>query len=1011
MAHTILNVDDYEPGRRATSRILKRAGFEVKEASTGNEALSLAHEMPDAIVLDVNLPDISGFEVCRRIRADPATARIPVLHLSAAYRDPNSKVHGLEGGAQAYLTQPIEPAVLIAYIDTLVRAREAEDALASEKRRLEVTLRSIGDGVITTDTQGRVIALNRKAEELTGQPEEEAIGRPVEEVFHIINEQTRDRCDNPVEKVLRTGSIVGPSNDTVLIAQDGTERILADNGAPVRDDAGNVLGVVLTFRDVTQERRWTHTLEENERRLSTLFANLPGIAYRCLNDSNWTMEFISEGCLELTGYSTADILDNRVVSYSDLIHPDDRHDIWSQVQRALAKDRPFQLEYRIRTRSGEERWVWEKGRRVIVHEGLVRLEGFISEVTDRKNAEKALVQAKVEWERTFDAVPDLMALIDREHCLIRVNKAMADRLGISPSEAIGLKCYEAVHGLASPPDFCPHVKAIRYGKEYSVEMDEPKLGGTFFLTSSPIFDEQGGFNHCVHVARDVTERKEAERALRRSEDRYQQLAEVAFEGIIFHDQGVLLEANDQFFEMTGYEPEELIGTMVTEKTVSPESLEVVNKHIASGSSKPYEAVGAKKDGTYFPMEIRVRLREIDGKGIRAVAIRDVSERKNMERQLVEAQKMEAVGTLAGGIAHDFNNLLQIIAGYSELLLMNVNKEAPVHNDLKAIHQAAVRGNELVKQILAFSRRLEPEFRTMCLNDEVLQVERFLYRTIPKMIEIELHLNGELWNIYADPGQMEQVLMNLAINAKDAMPNGGRLVFETDNIVLDREYAGTHLDVEPGKYVLLSVSDTGSGMDKTVGKRIFEPFFSTKGLGEGTGLGLAMVYGIVKSHRGQVQCYSEPNHGTTFKIYLPATEQKEPGDGEIAEEPSEGGTERILVVDDEPLISELAVKILTRVGYSVITAGSGKEALEVYEREHPNISLVILDLIMPEMGGKECLERLMKINPQVKVLIASGFTMNGQTRGLVRSGTKGHVDKPFNMVDLLRTIRKVLDTIG
>ena len=432
--------------------------------------------------------------------------------------------------------------------------------------------------------------------------------------------------------------------------------------------------------------------------------------------------------------------------------------------------------------------------------------------------------------------------------------------------------------------------------------------------------------------------------------------------------------------------------------------------ITKGETWTGHLTNKKKDGTLYQEEASISpVRDENGSIVSYVAVkRDVTQEKLFERQVREAQKMEAIGTLAGGISHDFNNLLQVISGYSELLLTNTDQEAPVHKDLTAIHQAAVRGSELVKQILAFSRKLEPEIHILNLNDQVLQVERMLYRTIPKMISIELLLDRELWDIAADPGQMEQVLINLALNAKDAMPNGGKLRFGTQNVILDREYAGTHLDVKPGEYVQLSVSDTGTGMAREISERIFEPFFSTKGVGEGTGLGLAMVYGIVKNHGGHVQCYSEPGHGTTFRIYFPATEQKEQENLEFSEEPVVGGTETILIVDDEPMIRQLAERILEKAGYSVITASSGMEALEFYSERRADVALVILDFIMPKMGGQECLEELLKIDPQIKVLIASGLAIKGEAKAFLNTEAKGTVSKPFNMRELLRSVRRVLD---
>jgi CheY-like chemotaxis protein len=288
------------------------------------------------------------------------------------------------------------------------------------------------------------------------------------------------------------------------------------------------------------------------------------------------------------------------------------------------------------------------------------------------------------------------------------------------------------------------------------------------------------------------------------------------------------------------------------------------------------------------------------------------------------------------------------------------------------------------------------------------MRKMLERTIPKMIDIQLIVDRDIGTINADTTQMDQVLMNLAVNARDAMPEGGKLLIETADIVLDEEYAGTHLDAKPGRYVLLMVTDTGSGMDKDTLEHIFEPFYTTKGVGEGTGLGLAMVHGIVQQHGGHIICYSEPGKGTTFRIYFPALASAEKREKNAVGRMPSGGSETILLVDDDEFIRDLASRILTRVGYKILTASTGKEALEVYRARGHEVDMVLLDLIMPEMGGKQCLEGLLKLNPAVKVVIASGFSANVSTKEMLASQAKGFVNKPYDIRQLLGVVRSTLD---
>jgi two-component system, cell cycle sensor histidine kinase and response regulator CckA len=370
--------------------------------------------------------------------------------------------------------------------------------------------------------------------------------------------------------------------------------------------------------------------------------------------------------------------------------------------------------------------------------------------------------------------------------------------------------------------------------------------------------------------------------------------------------------------------------------------------------------------------------------------------------------MEAVGTLAGGVAHDFNNILTIVLGYAELLIAKTDKKAPDYADLQEIAQAARNGADLVKRLLAFGRKAESKPRPINLNHRVEQLQKVLSRTLPKTIGIQLNLAKDLRTINADPTQMDQILMNLAVNARYAMPDEGQLTIETANVTLDDEYCRFHMGANPGEYVLLAVSDTGHGMDRETLKHIFEPFFTTKDPGQGTGLGLAMVYGIVKQHGGCINCHSEPSKGTTFKIYFPAAVSPEQAQAIETKSPPRGGFETILIVDDEKPVRDLGVRILTNAGYKVFTASNGKEALELYQSRSREISLVLLDLVMPEMGGKQCLQDLLRWDPCAKVVIATGYSPGGATKEILASTAMGYIEKPYDVRQVLEVVRSVLD---
>ena len=388
------------------------------------------------------------------------------------------------------------------------------------------------------------------------------------------------------------------------------------------------------------------------------------------------------------------------------------------------------------------------------------------------------------------------------------------------------------------------------------------------------------------------------------------------------------------------------------------------------------------------------------------------DRARLEAQLRQSQKLEAIGALAGGISHDFNNLLQAILGYTELLLTGKDEKHQDFYKLKSVHETAERAAHLVHQLLLFSRKTDTKREPVDLNLEIQKAAKLLERTIPKMVDIEVQPGDRLWSTLAEPVQIQQVLLNLGTNAADAMAGVGKLVIRTENVSLDEEYAVRYLGVQPGKYILLTVIDSGKGMDKETLKHIFEPFFTTKGTGKGTGLGLASVFGIVKNHGGHITCYSEIGCGTEFKIYLPASEQSLTHDpGQFVAEPITGGSETILLVDDEEFIRELTQEALMMFSYTVLTAASGEEALEVYTKAPGEIDLVLMDLGMPGMGGFKCLQEILRLDSSAKVIIASGYSLDGQIQKSIDVGAIGYIGKPYQINKLLKKVREALEVIS
>jgi PAS domain S-box-containing protein len=516
------------------------------------------------------------------------------------------------------------------------------------------------------------------------------------------------------------------------------------------------------------------------------------------------------------------------------------------------------------------------------------------------------------------------------------------------------------------------------------------------------------------LKQEIAEREETEEKLRESEERYRTVLEANPDPLVVYDiEGKVIYFNPAFTRVFGWALAECSGEkmdfFVPEKNW-PETRMMIDKVLHGESFSGIETRRYTRQGENIPVSISgAAYRDWDGNPVGSIInLRDIREQKRLETQLLQAQKMEAVGTLAGGIAHDFNNLLQAVLGYAELLLLKKKDDSSGYRNLQAIIDAAKRGGELTQQLLTFGRKVESKLRPLNINLELERTKRLLERIIPKMIKIELLLADDLKVVMADPSQIEQILVNLAVNAKDAMPEEGKLTIRTENVILDEAYCRSLTGAKPGEYVLLAVSDTGRGMDQATLERIFEPFYTTKDPSEGTGLGLAMVYGIVENHNGVIECSSEPDTGTTFEIYLPAFE-REVESGKLAENGlPRGGIETILLVDDEEFVRNPGRQSLAKFGYTVLTVSDGARALELYRKEQERIDLVILDLIMPGMSGRKCLEELIKIDPQVKVLVASGYSANESAKETIEAGAKGYIGKPYSVRQMLKVVRQVLD---
>ncbi|MDA8138278.1 MAG: response regulator [Desulfobacteraceae bacterium] len=508
------------------------------------------------------------------------------------------------------------------------------------------------------------------------------------------------------------------------------------------------------------------------------------------------------------------------------------------------------------------------------------------------------------------------------------------------------------------------------------------------------------------------EKRLAEERLKESEKRFRTIFESARDAIYIKDTNLKYTlVNPAMERLHGFKADAFIGRSDEEifgQDISPNAKEAELRVLGGEIIETEEIrwVGRNKK-TFHNIKVPM------GGGAGTISglcgfERDLTATKQLEAQLLQAQKMEAIGILAGGVSHDFNNLLQAVMGYTHMLLNDREAGHPDFARLKAIEKAAERATDLTRQLLTFGRKVEINPRPVDVNYVIRQVETLLKRTIPKMIAIELRLTDSVHTVNADPGQLEQVLLNIGINAKDAMSDGGQLIFETANFQPDDAFRRVNLNDNPRPYVLITIRDNGHGMSEEVLEHIFEPFFTTKQAGQGTGLGLAIAYGIIKNHQGHLACASTPGVGTTFSIYLPAIDAiAQPEAAHPVEPIRKGIGEKVLVIDDEPFLRDLANDMLVKNGYEVIMAGSGEEGLTFYRQQKNAIALIILDLIMPGMGGKQCMAEILNFNPKAKILISSGYTMDNPKVDKVLSRAKGFIAKPYNFREMLRVMREVI----
>ncbi|MFH1134636.1 MAG: PAS domain S-box protein [Pseudomonadota bacterium] len=773
--------------------------------------------------------------------------------------------------------------------------------------------------------------------------------------------------------------------------------------------------------EIALRRSKEEELQKSEDRFKTIFDNSrDGIVVVAGPTRKYL--FANPAALEMLGYGIEELRGLRV----EQTHPrEDAPQVLEAFQAMLEGREPIARDIPFLRRDGSVFFANVHGGRAIFDEKECNL-AFIRDAGERRAAELALRESEEKFRFFTDQVSFDGLVIHDDGRYLEVSQPFAEMHGYSPEEMISLPAWSTL-----PPGEADRIKQVaREKKEDLYEASALKKDGTIFPVEIRARNllYQGRMVRAAAV-RDITIRKSAEKTLREAEERYRSLFERAGDAIFILEAegehaGRIVDANLAAAAMHGYTREEVLRMHITDLD-DPETARKAPgriREMLAGKWLKVEGRHVKKDGTVFPIEISAGLIEFGGGKFILAYDRDISERvraeeerQALEKQLLHSQKLEAVGTLSGGLAHDFNNILQAIGGYVQLMNAKGGLAERQREFLAQIAGAADRGSDLVRRLLTFSRKIEPRLEPVDINKQIQQTIGLLERTLPKMVALSADLKAAPPFIRGDANQLEQVILNLGANAGDAMPQGGAINIATAFEELKEDSRGFRQGLPPGRYIRLTVGDTGHGMDQETIKKIFDPFFTTKAVGRGTGLGLAMVYGIVKNHGGLIECDSRPGQGTTFAIHWPAWEGPRPAAEsssplETADKVARG-SETILVVDDDHSILELTFEALVDQGYQVLTASSGEEALEIFSAKSDHIDLVILDLGMPGMGGYNCLGKLMEIKGDALVLVASGYSPQEITAETKGWGARGFIRKPFKLSELSTSIRAALDHSG
>jgi PAS domain S-box-containing protein len=868
-------------------------------------------------------------------------------------------------------------------------------------------LENIADGILITSNEGQFLFVNSAAEALLGVPRDEILRRNFFDPYWrgritTLDGQAVQPQDFLFQRVLESRKpLYGV--ERLVRRPDGTQVIISANLSPLFGEAEAVVGVVTSFSDVTLRRRAEEAVRRSEEHFRALVEqSLEAVA---LADANCTIRYMSQSSQRILGYEPAELVGRDAF---ELLHPGER-DATRRLVADLSREpgKVIRAEFRMRHKDGLYRIIEGTATNRLQEPSVRAIVFNFHDVTERRQADAALRSSEERYRLLFERnLAGVFRTTVYGHVL-DCNDAFARILGCSSrQEVMALPMTDFYFDPAERETFLDELRSHRLLTNFELRMRRRDGSLVWGLENVSLLLGGDGEEFLEGTLVDITERKTAEA-------KYRSLLENLEQSIFLKDRDLCFVAvNRPFCEAVGRSETEIIGRndfdffpaqlaeqfRADDLTVLRDGkrLELQQEILVGGEPRHIRVV-------------KTAVRDDKGQNVGVLGISwDITEQLSLEAQLRQSQKMEAIGQLAGGVAHDFNNLLTAILGNLSLLAADLPAGDPHHELVAAAESAALRAATLTRQLLGFSRQTVLRPHPTNVNNPIDEVVRLLRRTIDRRIALETVLAPDLWTVLADPGQINQILMNLCLNARDAMPQGGRLVLETANVLLTEATVHLHLDARPGDFVRLTVSDTGEGMAPEVRARIFEPFFTTKGLGKGTGLGLAVVFGIVKQHQGWIDCTSHPQQGTRFDIFLPRDLSRAGAAAEEARGPgSRKGHETILLVDDEPMLRELGRHILSRFGYEVLLAEDGQHALEVFQQRRSTIDLVLLDLAMPRLSGRDTFRQLQQLDPEVRVLFASGYSSEHLTDS-EQEQSLGFVSKPYSPDDLVHTVRSALD---